>query len=322
MIYIVTGGAGFIGANVVAELERRDLGPIIIVDDVGSDGKWRNLSKRGAITAVLPTTDLGQLLGGMTNKEVSIIHMGAVSSTKAVDATHLTRNNAMLTASLFELAHEHRWRFVYASSAQVYGTSSDQSDDDKITLRPVTAYGWSKALADQMVLKYVASGSKPPIWAGLRFFNVYGPCEDHKGDDKSFVARCFDSIKRGGSIQVFRGSDGFLRDWVSVSDCARLAVDIASGVLPLSGIYNVGSGEAVSFIDVASTCITVANRPSTQLSTIQFPPERIGQYQSYTKADMRKLRADAPGFSFTKLPLGAADYWQRSAALDGMDRFP
>jgi ADP-L-glycero-D-manno-heptose 6-epimerase len=254
--------------------------------------------------------------------------MAARSSTTDTDADALVETNAMLTARLFEYCALREWPFVYASSASVYGADAVQVDRDDLAglakLRPLNPYAWSKALADKMIVMRAGGdlGSPPPpMWAGLRFFNVYGPGEAHKGPQRSFVSQCFDQIRQGLPIRLFRGSERFERDFVYVGDVARLAVDLLTARLECHGIYNVGTGSSVSFVDVASTCIEASGRIAP-VSTIPFPDALHGRYQSHTQADTAKLRTLLPGFHFADLKKGTARYWQAHAARDGMGRYP
>ena len=329
MRYIVTGGAGFIGSNIIAELETRGLGPIVVVDEMDrSPDQWRNIAKRSLHGLVAPR-ELWPYLEKCPDDSV-VIHMAARSSTTDTNADALIETNAMLTARLFEYCAIREWPFVYASSASVYGAASSQMDredeDGLAKLAPLNPYAWSKALADKMVVMRASGGlgsPPPPMWAGLRFFNVYGPGESHKGEQRSFVSQCFDAIKSGQPIKMFRGSENFSRDWVWVSDVARLIVDLvdSSTLRHHSGIYNVGTGASVSFFDVASACIEASGRISP-VSTIPFPDHLHGRYQAHTQADMAKLGAILPDFHFAGLKDGAARYWQAHAARDGMGRYP
>jgi ADP-L-glycero-D-manno-heptose 6-epimerase len=327
MRFVVTGGAGFVGSNIVAELETRNLGQIVVVDEMDRDpDQWLNLAHRSLHALIAPRT-MWPYLDDCPD-ETAVIHMGARSSTTDNDAQALIETNSMLTARLFEYCALRKWPFIYASSASVYGTGQVQSDRDDpaalARLKPLNPYAWSKALADKMVAAR-ASGSlnspPPPLWAGLRLFNVYGPGESHKGEQRSFVSKCFDAIKAGQPIKLYRGSDGFRRDWVYSGDVARLAADlIEAPELEWRGIYNVGSGEATSFSDVASTCIGVSGRIAPVV-TAPFPGDLHGRYQSYTCADTSKLKALLPGFEFAPLRDGAKRYWKAHGGRDGLGRY-
>jgi ADP-L-glycero-D-manno-heptose 6-epimerase len=309
----------------VAELEARGAGEIIVVDEMGAPDQWLNLAKR-SLHALIGPDELWDCLEDC-RPETALIHMAARSSTADDDADALIETNAMLTARLFEYCALRQWPFIYASSASVYGMESRQSDDDDALagLRPLNPYAWSKALADKMVASRAngALGSPPPpLWAGLRFFNVYGPGEAHKRSQRSFVSQCFGAIKYGEPIKLFRGSENFRRDWVWVGDCARLAVDlITTPDIECRGVYNVGAGTATSFVDVAAICIEAAGRVAPTL-TVGFPGELHGRYQAHTKADTAKLMALSPSFRFADLRQGATRYWQAYASHDGAASYP
>ena len=328
MRYIVTGGAGFIGSNIVAELEMRGLGPIVVIDEMDrSPDQWRNIAKRSLHDLVAPR-ELWPYLEKCPDGS-ALIHMAARSSTTDTNADALIETNAMLTARLFEYCSLRGWPFVYASSASVYGASSVQSDREDeeglASLAPLNPYAWSKVLADKMVVMR-ASGQlgspPPPMWAGLRFFNVYGPGEAHKGAQQSFVTKCFTSIRNGESIRLFRGSDNFHRDFVYVGDIARLVVELLDQRWgEVHGIFNVGAGSSVSFATVASACIEASGRV-VPVTTIPFPEQLHGRYQAHTLADTAKLSTVLPDFQFSGLRVGAARYWQTHAARDGMGLYP
>lgn len=328
MRYVVTGGAGFIGSNIVAELEARNVGPIVVVDEMDRDpDQWLNLAKRSLHALISPRELMAYL--EQCPADTALIHMAGRTSTTDTDADALVETNAMLTARLFEYCALRNWPFVYASSASVYGTEANQNDRDDpaslARLRPLNPYAWSKALADKMVAMRANGGLNsppPPLWAGLRFFNVYGPGEHHKGEQKSFVSKCFEMIRIGQPIQLFRGSEGFRRDWVYSGDVARLVVDLITAPdLECHGIYNVGAGAAVSFTDVAAACIEASGRIAP-VTTVPFPDQLHGRYQSYTQADIGKLTALMPAFAFAPLREGAQRYWQSHAARDGIGRYP
>ena len=317
---VVTGGAGFIGSAICSVLEASNVGPIVVVDELRGD-QWRNIAKRSLHSLVAPR-DLWTLLKTCP-EDTSVIHMGARTSTTETDTNALAEINVKLTVDLFDYCAERGWPFIYASSASVYGVEGDQSDDHASLPkhRPLNAYAWSKLLADRMIVQRSANKS-PPLWAGLRFFNVYGPGEEHKADQRSFVSKCFDAIRTGQGVKLFRGSDGFRRDWVYVGDAARLAVDLLSLAPKVAsgGIYNVGSGEAVSFADVASTCVEVSGK-IVPVATVPFPDHLYGHYQARTLANTSKLHALMPDFKFNNLRSGAHLAWS-FAQRDGLSRFP
>jgi ADP-L-glycero-D-manno-heptose 6-epimerase len=314
----VTGGAGFIGSAICSVLEARQIGPITVVDELRGE-QWLNIAKR-SLHAIIAPRDLWDYLKSCP-EETAIIHMGGRSSTTEADTNALAETNVKLTVDLFDYCAGQSWPFIYASSASVYGVDGDQSDNDAKLglLRPLNAYAWSKLLADRMIVER-ARLAAPPIWAGLRLFNCYGPAEEHKGDQRSFVSKCFDAIRAGQPIKLFRGSDGFSRDWVYVGDVAQLVARLISMPHRMGGIYNVGSGETVSFTEVASICIEASGRIAP-VSMVPFPDHLYGHYQARTLADTHKLHTLMPDVQFHGLRQGAKLAWQ-FAQRDGLSRFP
>ena len=315
---VVTGGAGFIGSAICSVLEERNVGSTAVIDALQGE-QWLNIAKRSLHALVAPRDTWAYLRD--CPEDTAVIHMGARTTTTDIDTAALAEINVKLTVDLFDYCADQGWPFVYASSASVYGVGNDQSDDDASLSkhRPLNAYAWSKLLADRMIVERSAS-KRPPFWAGLRLFNVYGPAEAHKGDQRSFVTKCLDSICTGRPITLFRGSEAFKRDWVYVADVAHLVVSMLSTANSLpSGVYNVGSGESVSFIEVASICIEASGK-ITPISMVPFPDHLYGHYQSLTLADTSKLTTVMP-FKFHRLRQGAALAWG-FAQRDGLSRVP
>src|SRR5215212_1979241 len=254
---LVTGGAGFIGSNVVAALN--DAGRDVAVCDVlGHDGKWRNLAKR-QLADFVPPTELMEWLKGRRLK--AVIHLGANSSTTATDGDEVIETNFRLSLRLLDWCTANATPLIYASSAATYGDGEQGFGDDPSVeglkkLRPMNLYGWSKHLFDMAVAERVARGEKlPPQWAGLKFFNVFGPNEYHKGTMMSVLARRFEDIKAGRPVQLFKSdregiADGDQRrDFVFVADTVRVMMWLLA-TPSVSGIFNVGTGKARSFKDV------------------------------------------------------------------------
>jgi ADP-L-glycero-D-manno-heptose 6-epimerase len=316
-MYLVTGGAGFIGSNIVADLERRGMGPIAVCDRFGKDDRWRNLSGR-AVEAVIDPSDL---MDWLANNVIlsGIIHMGAISSTSERDVDALLSANARLTSNLFVFAGLHAIPFIYASSASVYGASRRQTDADEHLdgMEPLSAYGWSKKVADQMVLARLrdfrrTKGGEPERWAGLRFFNVYGPGEAHKRGQQSYVTQCLLDPNGDKSVQRWKGSERFVRDWVWVGDCARVVCELLQSGKPFSGIHNIGTGRARSFDEVIGLCGVTAE-------TFHMPVHMCGQYQEFTQAETLKFKRLMPHFKFASLEEGVELY--RASSSDLKARF-
>ena len=301
MIYIVTGGAGFIGSNVVKELNDRGERNILVVDDFGADERWRNLADC-FVTIVNPKDvwlALRELVGPVT-----LIHLGARTSTIDKNVEALIETNIRLTTNLFDYCVYRNWKFIWASSASVYGKDADGRLESDASY-PLSPYAWSKAEAETLILN---RSYKPVVWFALRLFNVYGPREAHKGAQRSFVTKCFDAIRAKEAIEIF-GVSGFARDWVYVRDVAKLIVDLSnkdSG----SGIYNVGTGESLSFYGVAGICYHCAGL-DLNVDAIPVPKELRKGYQAYTRANINKLKRFMPDFKFMSLKEGVADYWRQ-----------
>ena len=247
---LVTGGAGFIGSNVVASLNEAGRADIVVNDWLGSDAKWRNLAKR-RLADIVPPEQLPAWLDG--RKLDAVIHLGAISTTTATDGDLVVENNFRFSLRLLDWCTATRTPFIYASSAATYGDGSHGFDDDWTPealqrLQPMNLYGWSKQLFDLAVVERKVRGEPlPPQWAGLKFFNVFGPNEYHKGEMMSLVAKRFDEAKGGKPVRLFKSHrDGVAdgeqkRDFIYVDD----AVAVVRWLLEtpsVSGIFNVGTG--------------------------------------------------------------------------------
>src|ERR1044071_9115618 len=228
---LVTGGAGFIGSNVVASLNEAGRSDVAVCDTLGSDGKWRNLQKRLIADMVAP----GELLRWLEGRKLeAVIHLGAISDTTATDADLVIETNFRLSLRLLDWCTTTRTPFIYASSAATYGAGGEGFDDDWSPnalrrLRPMNLYGWSKHLFDLALVERATKGARlPPQWAGLKFFNVFGPNEYHKGEMMSLLAKRFDDAKAGKPIRLFKSDrDGIAdgeqkRDFVFVEDAVAV----------------------------------------------------------------------------------------------------
>ena len=315
-MYVVTGGAGFIGSNIVAALEEKGLGKIVVADRLGEDDKWRNIAKRELADVIAPEGLSGFLEENKTNIK-AVIHMGAISSTTETDVDLIFRNNYTLSLALWKWCTAHRARFIYASSAATYGDGGRGFDDDGspeglAPLRPLNPYGWSKHLFDMRVARMIADGeARPPQWAGLKFFNVYGPNEYHKGSMKSVVSQVFPKAMQDAPFELFKSHNpnyadgGQLRDFIWVGDC----VDIVMWLLAteqVNGLFNCGTGKARSFADLASAVYrTLGKEP---LITYKPTPVEIrDRYQYFTEARMDRLRRAGYETPFTSLEDGVTN---------------
>jgi len=317
-IVLVTGGAGFIGSNIVAELCGGDAFEVAVCDRLRSaeSGKWRNLAKHGIADFIAPE-ELFPWLDRRVDRVSGIVHMGAISSTTEPDADLIIHSNFGLSRDLWNWAATHQRRFIYASSAATYGDGSlgfDDADDLGAlkSLRPLNAYGWSKALFDIYARREAMRGSSPSQWAGLKFFNVYGPNEHHKGGMKSVVAQIWPTVMAGETIKLFRShradyeDGGQLRDFVHVQDAAKVAAWLLT-VPQLSGVYNLGTGVARSFRDLALATFAAAER-EPRIAYVDTPEVIRDKYQYFTEARMERLRALGYNTPFLSLEAGVGDY--------------
>ena len=312
---IITGGAGFIGSAMLLELNRKGEENIIIVDDLGSTTteKWRNLSGLN-FTDFIPKDLFPGLLDRNALKGISaIIHMGANSATTETDADHLLTNNFGYSKKIAEFSAAHEVRLLYASSAATYGDGQRGYNDETEglnVLRPLNMYGYSKHLFDSWALKNHILDKA----VGLKFFNVYGPNEYHKGDMSSVVYKAFHQILEKGSLNLFKshrpdyGDGEQLRDFVYVKDCTGIMAWMLENP-SVAGIFNVGTGTARSFKDLATATFSALNRDPA-ISYIPMPETLRDKYQYYTCADMTKLRAAGFTDDFTSLEAGIKEYVQ------------
>jgi len=307
---VVTGAAGFIGRNLVAELNRRGYDHLLLVDNLGTDGKWRNLVGLSFADIIDPDTFLNSLHSGKLQDLDAIIHLGACSATTESDADYLLRNNYRYTRSACEWSLRNNARFIYASSAATYGDGNNgYSDAAPLSmLRPLNMYGYSKHLVD---LWAEANGHFDKI-VGLKYFNVFGPCEDHKGDMRSMVNKAYAQIKDTGKVQLFKSyrpdyADGEqMRDFIYVSD----AVDVTLHFLEhrsFGGLFNCGTGKARSWKDLMNA-VFEAMGVESQIEFIDMPEAIRGNYQYFTQADTSKLRGVGYAAPFTSLEDGVSEY--------------
>ncbi len=320
---LVTGGAGFIGSNILAALEEKGAGKLVVCDRLRSNDKWRNLAKRELADIVHPEQLFDFLEANRKNMEV-VFHMGAISSTTETDADKILANNFSLSLALWKWCAVNDVRFIYASSAATYGDGAHGFDDDGSVdhlarLRPLNAYGWSKHLFDRRVARKIASGARrPPQWAGLKFFNVYGPNEYHKGGQQSVVAQIYPHAEKDAAYQLFKshnpkyGDGGQLRDFIWVDD----VVDVMMWLLEhrhVNGLFNVGTGQARSFLDLASAVYRAVGR-EPNIKYRDTPVEIRDKYQYFTQAEMGRLRQAGYAKPFTSLEDGVGTYVKRYLA--------
>ena len=309
--FIVTGGAGFIGSNIVAALNERGEDQILVVDDLGTDDKWRNLlgleyadyQHKDEFRASIQYDRLAAV--------DAVFHMGACSTTTETNADYLVDNNYRYTRDLCEWCMEHDVRFIYASSAATYGDGSlGYSDEDEATptLRPMNMYGYSKQMFDLWALR---NGVLNEI-AGLKYFNVYGPRENHKGEMRSVVNKAYKQIVETGEVKLFKshrpeyGDGEQVRDFIYVKD----AVDVTLFFYDhpgISGVFNCGTGGARTWNDLVKAVFAAMGR-EPKIRYIDMPEDLRDQYQYHTEADVTKLRGVGYDKDFTSLEDGIAEY--------------
>ena len=323
---LVTGGAGFIGSNVVAALNDAGRTDVAVCDMLGHDGKWRNLAKRQLADFVPPSELMGWLKGGKLD---AVIHLGAISETTATDGDLVIETNFRFSLRLLDWCTATATPFIYASSAATYGDGAQGFADDPSlpalkSLRPMNLYGWSKHLFDQMLIARLGSGARmPPQCVGLKFFNVFGPNEYHKGTMASVLARRFDDIKAGRAVQLFKShragiADGDQRrDFIYVDDVIRVVMWLLA-TPSVSGLFNVGTGKARSFKDlILSAYAALGSKPNIQY--IDMPVALRDSYQYFTQGEVDRLRGAGYNGGFTALEDAVALYVKNY--LDAADRF-
>jgi ADP-L-glycero-D-manno-heptose 6-epimerase len=316
---LVTGGAGFIGSNVAAALaERGEL--VAVCDRLRQADKWRNLAKLPLGELIAPQA-LREWLSAQAGQVAAIIHLGAISATTEQDADLIAEVNFRLPQALWRWCAAAGTRFIYASSAATYGAAEHGFDDDAAPqslaqLRPLNPYGWSKHLFDRWVAQVVEQGGpRPPQWVGLKFFNVYGPNEYHKGGMRSVVATKYPLAAAGSAVTLFRSyragvpDGGQKRDFIYVRDCVEVMLWLLDHP-QVSGLFNLGTGQARSFEELARALCAALERPA-RLEYVEMPPVVRAHYQYFTEARMERLRRAGYTRAFTPLEEGVREYVQR-----------
>jgi ADP-L-glycero-D-manno-heptose 6-epimerase len=306
-LIVVTGAAGFIGSGVVRHLNNQGRSNLILVDELGCTDKWKNLVGKQFVDIIHPSK-LMEWLQGREQEIGAFIHLGACSSTVETDADYLLDNNTRYTISLAEYALKHGHRFIYASSAATYGDGSNgfSDDHDRLeTLEPLNMYGYSKHLFDlwaerQGVLDRVV---------GLKYFNVFGPNEAHKGRMASAITNFFPAALKRETVKLFKSSeperfgDGAqCRDFIYVKDAVRMTCDFLDS--DVGGIFNVGRGMPGTWNTFAGAVFKALDQ-EPKITYVDMPEDLVGKYQNYTCADMNKFN-DAPTLNGETLPLEEA----------------
>ncbi|MBN8549566.1 MAG: ADP-glyceromanno-heptose 6-epimerase [Deltaproteobacteria bacterium] len=311
-MYIVTGGAGFIGSAFVSRLNAAGIDNILIVDELASSEKWKNLLGKSFVDYIHKDDFLKDLgAGKYTNQVRAIIHMGACSSTTERNVEFLMRNNYRYTVDLAEYALRHNIRFIYASSAATYGDGALGYSDENIvspTLRPLNPYGFSKQLFDLWALR----NDRHTKMVGIKFFNVFGPNEYHKEDMRSMVHKAYHQVKQTGQVRLFKShrpdfKDGEQkRDFIYIKDCVEVLWWFLQNP-STNGIFNLGTGQARSWNDLVNAVFAaLGERP--RIEYVEMPIEIRNQYQYFTEADTKKLLRANPQQHFTSLEDAVKDY--------------
>lgn len=300
---IVTGGAGFIGSNIVRDLNAIGHTDIIVVDNFGHSQKYLNLNRLKFADYI----DKSELLDRLPQlgKISAVFHQGACSSTTETDGNYLMRNNYEYSKQLLHYCQDHKIPFIYASSASVYGNGDHGFSEEPVCEYPLNGYAFSKYLFDNYVRQHVNFEDPASQVVGLRYFNVFGYQENHKGSMASVPYHFFNQSKAKGEINVFEGSENFVRDFIFVEDVVKVVrFFFETGK---SGIFNCGTGQERSFMDMAKIFTTLDN--NCQINTVPFPEHLKGKYQAYTKANITKLREVGYEQHFLSLEEGMKAYY-------------
>lgn len=308
---VVTGAGGFIGRNVVAELNARGYDNLLLVDSLGRDEKWRNLLGLEYEDFLDPDEFLTSVEKGKVAEFDALIHLGACSSTTEHNADFLLRNNYHYTRTLCEYCLRENTRFIYASSAATYGDGSHGYSDDVDQLpilRPLNMYGYSKHMFDLWARKHKLFDRI----AALKYFNVFGPYEDHKCDMRSMVAKSYEQIRKSAKVELFKSyrpdyADGEQkRDFIYVKDAVAMTLHFLTH-RDGGGLFNCGTGQARSWKDLATSVFAAMDVPA-RIEFIEMPAVLQGKYQYFTEAPMEKMRKAGYQTPFTSLEAAVSDY--------------
>ena len=308
---LITGGAGFIGSNLINSLLSKNFSEIVSVDSNNFINQSYFLNKK--FSRILPS-ELNSFLKKNKEKIKTVVHLGAITSTTERNVKLIIENNLELSIFLWNWCEKNKKRLIYASSAATYGDGSNsfddnESDDYLSKLVPLNLYGWSKHIFDRLILK---KKKKPSQLVGLKFFNVYGPNEFHKNEMKSVILKIYEKVSNNLQVKLFKShnvkfKDGEqLRDFIYVKDVISI-IEWFLDNPKINGLYNVGTGKPRSFNDIAKSIFKNTNK-ATSLKYINTPPKIRKQYQYYTKANIKKLRDSGYKKSFFTLEEGIKDY--------------
>jgi ADP-L-glycero-D-manno-heptose 6-epimerase len=306
---VVTGGAGFIGSNIVKGLNEAGEEDILVVDNLSNAEKHLNLNSL-AIADYIDKDDFLQKLNKFKNVS-AIFHQGACSSTTEQDGKYMMSNNYEYSKNLLNYSLENSIDFLYASSASVYGNGDAGFVEKREAEYPLNVYGFSKFAFDNYVRRVLPQVKSQVL--GLRYFNVYGPQENHKGRMASVAFHLFHQLQETGKMKLFEGSGHFRRDFIHVADTVKINLHFYES--KTSGIFNAGTGKARSFADIASTLQSLHG--SGEIESIPFPEDLRGKYQEFTEAGLDKLRAAGYSKEFMSLEEGVQQYYEQLSATNG-----
>lgn len=299
---VVTGGAGFIGSNIVRGLNKDGIKEILIVDNLKNSKKHLNINTLDFYDFI-DKEDFINNLNSFENIEL-IFHEGACSNTLETDGRYMMKNNYEYSKALLDFALDRKIRFIYASSASVYGLGKNGFSEDRKSEFPLNIYAFSKFLFDQYVRRVALNNNSTQV-VGLRYFNVYGPNEHHKGKMASVIYHFHNQIQDDGTIKLFEGSDKFKRDFIYIGCVVKVNLFFMNNP-DISGIFNVGTGRAESFLKVAQ--IMQSLYPNVRIEFVKFPEELKGKYQTFTQANLDKLRSVGYTKEFTPVDIGIKKY--------------
>jgi len=307
---ILTGGAGFIGSNFLKKLNDEGIYDILIVDSLDTSEKWKNLVSKRFTDYCNKNKFMELVKKGETPEAEAIFHFGACSSTTEKESEYLMMNNYYYSKNLFKWAQKDDIKFIYASSAATYGDGKfgySDSNDNSLRLKPLNMYGYSKQLFDE----YIIHNDLESYVTGLKFFNVFGPNEYHKGSMRSMVHKAFHEIEATNMINLFKSNDSNIkdgeqkRDFIYIKDCINVVWWLYKN--DKKGIFNVGTGKANTWLSLAKAVFKAVGKEEN-ISFVQMPETLVNKYQNYTKADITKLREAGYKNGFYSIEKAVSDY--------------
>ncbi len=316
-MYVITGGAGFLGSNLAAGIEERGLGEITIVDRFQTDDRWRNIAKRSLRDIVFPEK-IFEYLDAHAGRIDAVLHINYTGFAQEDNVDALIDDRIHLTWRLWSWCSHHQVPFIYDSTAGVYGDGSlgfkdDDSAEELAKLKPLSAAAWTKLFLDRKIIDTINRGETvPPQWIGLRCFNLYGPNEYHNTRHQSVIPRIYNAAKNGKLFPLFKSENPAYKDGEQMRDFMWIddTVDVILWLMrhpEISGLFNIGTGQARTYADVLRAVYTALDE-KPEMDFMDLPAEIKGQYQYFTQADIQKLRTAGYTKPFTSLEDGVAKY--------------